>query len=453
MEREKFSSRLGFILISAGCAIGLGNVWRFPYITGKYGGGVFVLLYLIFLVILGLPIMIAELAVGRGSQKSVALSFEVLEPKGSKWHWFKWVAMGGNYLLMMFYTTITGWMLLYFIKMIRGDFTGMDSTAVAGAFSAVTGNPLLTVSFVIITIVGCFAICGGGLQGGVERIVKVMMLLLFALMAVLAVNSLFLPGAGAGLSFYLKPDFGKMVENGVAECIFAAMGQAFFTLSIGMGSIAIFGSYIDKSKRLPGEALSIAVLDTFVAIMAGVVIFPACFSYGIAPESGPPLIFITLPNVFNAMPFGRVWGSFFFLFMSFAAISTVIAVFQNIVSFATDLTGCSVKKACVINALVVIVLALPAALGFNVLSAVQPLGAGSTILDLEDFIISNNILPLGSLVYLFFCVSRYGWGFDRFIDEVNAGKGISLSPKLRFYMTFILPVIVLAVFLGGYFLK
>lgn len=453
MEREKFSSRLGFILISAGCAIGLGNVWRFPYITGKYGGGAFVLIYLFFLVVLGLPIIISEFAVGRGSRKSTALSFEVLEPAGSKWHVFKWVAMAGNYLLMMFYTTISGWMLLYFFKMIRGDFTGLSSAAVTQTFSDLTGNPALTVGFMCLIIVGCFAICGAGLQKGVERIVKVMMVFLLVLMAALAIHSLFLPGAKEGLAFYLKPDFHKMAEAGIAECVFAAMGQAFFTLSIGMGSMAIFGSYIDKSKRLTGEALNIAVLDTLVALLAGIIIFPACFSFGIEPQAGPPLIFITLPNVFNAMSGGRIWGLFFFLFMSFAAISTVVAVFQNIVSYATDLTGCSIKKACVINAAAVILLSLPCALGFNLLSGVQPLGAGSTILDLEDFIISNNIMPLGSLVYLFFCVTKWGWGWDNFIAEVNAGTGIRFPKGARFYLTYILPLIVLAVFLGGYLMK
>ncbi|MDD2414331.1 MAG: sodium-dependent transporter [Eubacteriaceae bacterium] len=453
MEREKFSSRLGFILISAGCAIGLGNVWRFPYITGKYGGGAFVLIYLFFLVVLGLPIIISEFAVGRGSRKSTALSFEVLEPAGSKWHVFKWVAMAGNYLLMMFYTTISGWMLLYFFKMIRGDFTGLSSAAVTQTFSDLTGKPALTVGFMCLIIVGCFAICGAGLQKGVERIVKVMMVFLLVLMAALAIHSLFLPGAKEGLAFYLKPDFHKMAEAGIAECVFAAMGQAFFTLSIGMGSMAIFGSYIDKSKRLTGEALNIAVLDTLVALLAGIIIFPACFSFGIEPQAGPPLIFITLPNVFNAMSGGRIWGLFFFLFMSFAAISTVVAVFQNIVSYATDLTGCSIKKACVINAGAVILLSLPCALGFNLLSGVQPLGAGSTILDLEDFIISNNIMPLGSLVYLFFCVTKWGWGWDNFIAEVNAGTGIRFPKGARFYLTYILPLIVLAVFLGGYLMK
>lgn len=450
MEREKFSSRLGFILISAGCAIGLGNVWRFPYITGRYGGGAFVLLYLFFLVVLGLPIIIAEFAVGRGSQRSVAKSFDVLEPKGTKWHWFKYVAMGGNYLLMMFYTSIAGWMLLYFFKMVRGDFMVMDSTAISGYFGQLMGQPGTMILFMAIVVIGCFGICAMGLQGGVERIVKVMMLLLLALMAVLAINSVMLPHAMEGLSFYLKPDFGKMVQDGLWDAIFAAMGQAFFTLSIGMGSLSIFGSYIDKSRSLTGEAINIAVLDTLVAILAGVIIFPACFAFNIEPNAGPSLLFITLPNIFNNMVGGRIWGSLFFLFMSFAAISTVIAVFQGIVSYATDLTGCSVKKACLINALVIMVLSLPCILGFNVLAGITPLGDGSTIMDLEDFIISNNIMPLGSLVYIFFCTTKYGWGFDNFIEETNAGEGLCFPKGVRFYLTYILPLIVLAVFIGGY---
>lgn len=453
-NREKFSSRLGFILISAGCAIGLGNVWRFPFITGQYGGGAFVLLYIFFLIILGLPIMIVEFAVGRGSQKSTALSFDALEPKGTKWHWYKWLAMGGNYLLMMYYTTISGWMILYFFKMLKGDFAGLGSKGVAAVFAATTGNPAICVGFMMLTIAVGFAICSGGLQGGVERIVKVMMVALILLMIVLAVNSLFLPGAGRGLAFYLKPNFAHMARAGIAKTIFAAMGQSFFTLSIGIGSMAIFGSYIGKDKRLPGEAVTIAGLDTMVAILAGIIIFPACFSYNVKPTAGPSLIFITLPNVFNHMPNGRLWGALFFLFMSFAAMSTVIAVLQNIVAYATDLTGCSVKKACAINTVVMILLSLPCALGFSLLSGIHPMGIGTTILDFEDFILSNNLMPLGSLVYLFFCVSRYGWGYDRFIDEVNEGSGLKLPrhKAVRFYLTYILPLIVLAVFIGGYLL-
>lgn len=373
-NREKFSSRIGFLLISAGCAIGLGNVWRFPFITGQYGGAAFVLIYLFFLIILGLPILVMEYAVGRASQKSIARSFQVLEPKGTKWHWYSYVGMAGNYLLMMFYTTVAGWMISYFFKM-------------------------------------------------------------------------------SGLKFYLIPDFAAVKKQGVMTVVSAAMGQAFFTLSLGIGAIAIFGSYIDKSRRLTGEAISVAILDTLVALMAGLVIFPACFAFGVNPGSGPNLVFITLPNVFNEMPGSRVWGAMFFLFMSFAALSTIIAVFQNILSFAQDLWGWSLKKAIVFNAVLIIVLSLPCALGFNVWSFIQPLGAGTTIQDLEDFIVSNNILPIGSLIYLLFCVTKYGWGWDNFMKEANEGKGIKFPKWPRIYITYILPLIVLFILVQGYIEK
>ena len=382
MQREKFSSRLGFILISAGCAIGLGNVWRFPYIVGKYGGAAFVLLYLFFLLILGLPIVIAEFAVGRASQRSVAKSFDVLEPEGAKWHWYKWGAIAGNYLLMMFYTTIAGWMILYCVKMAKGDFAGLNAEAVQGEFVSLTQNPLLMTVCMIIIVVLCFTICACGLQNGVERITKVMMLCLLGLMIVLAVHSVFLKGGQEGIVFYLKPDFHRLVEAGLGEAVFAAMGQAFFTLSIGIGALAIFGSYIGKERRLTGEAISVTVLDTFVALMAGFIIFPACFAYGVEAGSGPSLIFITLPNVFNAMAGGRIWGFCFFLFMSFAAISTVVAVFENIMSFSMDMTGCSRKKAAICNGIAIVILSMPCILGFNILSGFEPLGAGSNILDL-----------------------------------------------------------------------
>ena len=435
MQREKFSSRLGFILISAGCAIGLGNVWRFPYIVGKYGGAAFVLLYLFFLLILGLPIVIAEFAVGRASQRSVAKSFDVLEPEGAKWHWYKWGAIAGNYLLMMFYTTIAGWMILYCVKMAKGDFAGLNAEAVQGEFVSLTQNPLLMTVCMIIIVVLCFTICACGLQNGVERITKVMMLCLLGLMIVLAVHSVFLKGGQEGIVFYLKPDFHRLVEAGLGEAVFAAMGQAFFTLSIGIGALAIFGSYIGKERRLTGEAISVTVLDTFVALMAGFIIFPACFAYGVEAGSGPSLIFITLPNVFNAMAGGRIWGFCFFLFMSFAAISTVVAVFENIMSFSMDMTGCSRKKAAICNGIAIVILSMPCILGFNILSGFEPLGAGSNILDLEDFIVSNNILPLGSLVYLLFCTTKYGWGFEKFSEEANTGEGIRLPKAVRGYMT------------------
>lgn len=453
MEREKFSTRLGFILISAGCAIGLGNVWRFPYIVGEYGGAAFVLIYLAFLVALGLPIIVMEYSVGRASQKSAALSFDVLEPKGTKWHFNKYLAMAGNYILMMFYTTVGGWMVYYFVKMAAGGFEGLDAEQVGGVFSGLLADPVTMTGYMVFTVVVCFLICAGGLQKGVERITKVMMLCLFALMVVLAVNSVLLEGGEAGLEFYLKPDFGKMAEAGFGEAVFAALGQSFFTLSIGIGALAIFGSYIGKEKRLAGEAVSVLVLDTFVAFMAGLIIFPACFAYGIEADSGPSLIFVTLPNVFNHMAGGRVWGTLFFLFMSFAAYSTVIAVFQNIISFATDLTGCSVKKAAMANMAAVILLSMPCVLGFNVWSSIQPLGAGSTIQDLEDFIVSNNLLPIGSMIYLLFCTRKCGWGFENFLKEANAGEGLKFPRGVRFYVSYVLPVIVFAIFLQGYWAK
>lgn len=453
MEREKFSSRLGFILISAGCAIGLGNVWRFPYITGKYGGAAFVLVYLFFLLILGLPIVVMEFAVGRGSQKSAALSFDVLEPKGTKWHLYKFGAIAGNYLLMMFYTTIGGWMILYFFKMAAGQFEGMNSEQVAGAFGDLMGQPVLMTVCMIAVVIVCFGICAKGLKNGVEKITKVMMVSLLALMIILAVRSILLEGSSTGLKFYLYPDFNKLIESGISESIFAAMGQAFFTLSLGIGALAIFGSYIGKDRSLTGEAISVTILDTFVALMAGLIIFPACFAYNIKPDSGPSLIFITLPNVFNEMSGGRIWGSLFFLFMSFAAISTIIAVFENIISFAMDLTGCSRGKAVAVNLVVIIILSMPCVLGFNLLSGFTPFGPGTNVLDLEDFIVSNNLLPLGSLVYLLFCTSRYGWGFKKFTAEANAGKGMKFPVWARVYVTWILPIIVLAIFIQGYVVK
>lgn len=453
MSREKFSSRLGFILISAGCAIGLGNVWRFPYIVGEYGGAAFVLIYLLFLLVLGLPIVVMEFAVGRASQKSAAKSFDVLEPKGTRWHWNKVIAIAGNYLLMMFYTTVAGWMLWYFVKMIKGDFTGLDAEGVAGEFSDMLANPQLMGIMMVIVVISCFTICGFGLQNGVEKITKNMMLILLGLMGILAVNSILMENSHIGLEFYLKPDFAKLKEAGIGNVIFAALGQSFFTLSIGIGALAIFGSYIGKEKRLTGEAISILCLDTSVAFMAGLIIFPACFAYGINPDSGPSLIFITLPNVFNHMSGGRIWGALFFLFMTFAAVSTVIAVFQNIISFATDLTGYSIKKAVVWNMVAIMILSIPCVLGFNVWSGFTPLGEGSTILDLEDFIVSNNLLPIGSLIYLLFCTSRYGWGFDNFLAEANEGTGLRFPRAARFYVSYIIPLIILILFIQGYWSK
>ena len=450
MKREKFGSRLGFILISAGCAIGLGNVWRFPYITGQYGGAAFVLIYLFFLLVLGLPIMVMEFAVGRASQASVALSFDKLEPKGTKWHWYKYFGMAGNYLLMMFYTTIGGWMLLYLCKMLKGEFHGKNAEQIQGIFGDLMGKPVLMTVFMMIVVIFCFGVCSLGVQKGLEKITKYMMILLLALLVVLAIRSATLPGAENGLSFYLVPDFQKVKDAGVMQVVFAAVGQAFFTLSLGIGAIAIFGSYIDKSRRLMGEAICVTVLDTCVALVAGLIIFPACFAFGVNPDSGPNLIFITLPNIFNAMSGGRIWGSLFFLCMFFAAASTIIAVFENIISFAIDLTGCSRKKAAFCNAVAIILLSMPCILGYNVWSFIQPLGAGSTVLDLEDFLVSNNLLPLGSLVYLAFCTTRYGWGWDNFLKEANTGAGVKFPKAVRYYVTYIVPLMVMWIFIRGY---
>ena len=452
-EREKLGSRLGFILISAGCAIGIGNVWKFPYMAGQGGGGTFVLFYLIFLALLGLPVMTMEFSVGRASQKSPVKAYYALEKPGQKWHIHGYITLIGCYLLMMFYTTIGGWILLYVFKMAGGEFEGKNADEIAGVFGNLMEKPGLMTICMILVVAVCFGIVCMGLQKGVEKITKKMMILLLALMVILAIRSATLPGAGEGIRFYLLPDFKKAAESGLKEVIFAAMGQSFFTLSLGIGAIAIFGSYIDKKRRLTGEAVCVTVLDTCVALIAGMIIFPACFAFGVQPDSGPSLIFITLPNIFNSMSGGRIWGTLFFLCMLFAAASTVIAVFENIIAFAMDLTNCSRAKAVVINLIAIVILSLPCILGFNVLSGFQPLGAGSNVLDLEDFIVSNNLLPLGSLVYLLFCTSRYGWGWKKFCEEANAGEGIKFPKWTRIYVSYILPLIVLFIFVQGYWSK
>ncbi|BFJ85650.1 sodium-dependent transporter [Ruthenibacterium sp. CLA-JM-H11] len=451
-NREKFASRLGFILISAGCAIGLGNVWRFPYITGQYGGAAFVLLYLVFLVILGLPVMVMEFAVGRASQKSCAKSFDLLEPKGTKWHWYKWMGFGGCYLLMMFYTTVGGWMISYVVKSATGTFTGMDTEAVGGVFNSMLANPSELVGWMLVTIMLGFLVCSMGLQKGVERITKVMMSCLFLIMIVLCVRSVTLDGAVEGLKFYLIPDFSKMFENGwstFGEAVYAAMGQSFFTLSLGISAMAIFGSYIGKDRSLMGEALNIGILDTMVALMAGLIIFPACFAFGVNPGEGPGLVFVTLPSVFNQMWGGAFWGSLFFLFMSFAALSTVIAVFENLISFCMDNWGWDRKKAVVVNGLAVTVLSLPCALGYNAWAGFTVPGIGD-IQTLEDFIVSNNILPLGSVIYLLFCVCKRGWGWDNFIREADTGTGVKFPKWARLYLKYVLPLMILIIFIMGY---
>lgn len=449
-KREKFSSRLGFILISAGCAIGLGNVWRFPYITGQYGGGAFVLLYLFFLVIMGLPIVVMEFSVGRASQKSIACSFEELEPKGSKWHIYKYFGIAGNFLLMMFYTTIAGWMVAYFVKMIKGEFVGESTQQVEAIFGELTTNRNEMIFWMIIICVIALVICSFGLEKGVERVTKYMMVSLLFIMIALIVRSMSLPNAMEGLSFYLKPDFGKMVENGIGTAIFAAMGQSFFTLSCGIGALAIFGSYIGKERALAGEAISVTLLDTMVAVMAGLIIFPACFAFGINPGEGPGLVFVTLPNVFNEMTGGRIWGACFFLFMTFAALSTVIAVFQNIIACMCDLWKCSQKRASIICGILIAVLSLPCILGMTDWASFTI--AGKSIMDFEDFLVSNNLLPLGSLVYLLFCVSKRGWGWKNFLKEANSGEGLKFpgGKAMRFYLHYILPLVVLYIFVQGY---
>ena len=452
-EREKLGSRLGFILISAGCAIGIGNVWKFPYMAGQGGGGAFVLFYLIFLLMLGLPIMTMEFAVGRASQKSPVKAYYALEKPGQKWHIHGYITLIGCYLLMMFYTTVSGWMLHYFYLTATGKFTGLDSETVSEQFNTMLSQPLVMGFWMVVVVIAGILVCSIGLQNGLEKVTKVMMISLLLIMIVLAVNSFFMDGAKEGLSFYLIPDFGRMKEIGIIKTITGAMNQAFFTLSLGIGAIAIFGSYIGKERTLTGEAVCVTVLDTLVALIAGFIIFPACFAFNVQPDSGPSLIFITLPNIFNAMSAGRIWGTIFFLCMFFAACSTIIAVFENLIAFVMDLTNCSRTKAVVGNLIAIIVLSLPCIFGFNIWSGFMPLGAGSSIQDLEDFIVSNNLLPIGSLIYLLFCTSRYGWGWDKFQKEANAGSGIKFPGWARFYVSYILPLIVLFIFVQGYWSK
>ncbi|MBS6395663.1 MAG: sodium-dependent transporter [Clostridiales bacterium] len=453
MTREKFGSRLGFILVSAGCAIGLGNVWKFPYICGAYGGAAFILIYLAFLLIMGIPVMICEFAVGRASRRSVACSFDELEPAGTSWHRMKYIGISGCYLLMMFYTMVGGWLMYYCFRSLRGDFAGASSEMVEGAFGSMLADlPTMTFWTVLICIIG-FAVCRFGLKAGVERISKFMMAALLLIMVVLAIRSVSLEGAGAGVWFYLVPDFQKIVDAGIGNVLFAALSQAFFTLSIGIGAMLIFGSYLDKSRSLAGEAISITALDTFVALTAGFIIIPACFAFGIEPGAGPSLIFITLPNIFAQMAGGALWSALFFLFLTFAALTTIIAVFENIIAFDMDLFQWSRKKSVLVSAVLIILLSMPAVLGFNVLSGIQPLGEGSTIMDLEDFIVSNNLLPLGSLGYILFCTRKNGWGWNALIEEANTGDGIKFPKGLRNYVAYGIPLIIGVIYLKGYYDK
>ena len=442
MHRERLGSRLGFILLSAGCAIGVGNVWKFPYMVGQYGGGAFVLLYLFFLLVMGVPVLTMEFAVGRAAQKSPVCIYPQLVPDKKLWHLHGYIAFVGNWLLMMFYTTVSGWMLRYFVATASGELSGMNTAQVNDFFGVIQSDPVSMVFYMAIVVLLGFGISSVGLQSGVERITKFMMIALIVIMMILAVNSIFMDGGNEGLAFYLIPDLDRMMSVGFREVVVGAMTQSFFTLSLGMGGMAIFGSYINKDRALMGEAINVCALDTFVALCSGLIIFPACFAYGVEPNAGPPLIFMTLPNIFNNIPMGRLWGSLFFVFMSFAALTTVLGVFELIISCTTDLFGWSRKKACLIDGILMFFLALPCALGFNVLSAIQPLGPGSVIMDLEDFIVSNLILPGGSLIFILFCTTRYGWGWDKFIAEANEGKGLKFAQWMRPYCTFVLPVIV-----------
>ena len=452
-EREKLGSRLGFILISAGCAIGIGNVWKFPYMAGQGGGGAFVLFYLIFLLMLGLPIMTMEFAVGRASQKSPVKAYYALEKPGQKWHIHGYITLIGCYLLMMFYTTVAGWMLHYFYLTAIGKFTGLDSEAVSGQFNTMLSQPLVMGFWMVVVVIAGILVCSIGLQNGLEKVTKVMMISLLLIMIVLAVNSFFMDGAKEGLSFYLIPDFGRMKEIGIIKTITGAMNQAFFTLSLGIGAMAIFGSYIGKERSLLGESLNIALLDTLVAITSGLIIFPACFTFNVDQTSGPGLIFITLPNIFNHIPMGRLWGSLFFVFMSFAAFSTILAVFENIISCGMELTGWSRKKSSFVNAIAIILLSIPCVLGYNLWSWDGFAVFGGAVLDFEDFLVSNLFLPLGSLVYLLFCTRRYGWGWKNFTTEANTGKGLKMQNWMRGYITYILPLIVLFIFFFGLYDK
>ena len=448
MKRENFQSRLGFLLVSAGCAIGIGNVWRFPYVAGQNGGGLFVLFYLVFLLTMGVPVLTMELAVGRASRKGAVQGYQALEKPGSKWHIHGWFCVAGCYLLMMYYTTVAGWMLDYFVRFLTGSFTGLDAAAISGAFGQMLQNPAEMTVFMALVVVLGFAVVSFGLQKGLERISKLMMTALLLLILMLAVNSCLLPGAGEGLSFYLLPSLSRAKEQGLFSVITAAMNQAFFTLSLGIAAMEIFGSYMTRENTLTGEAVRICLLDTFVALMSGLIIFPASFSFGVQPDAGPSLIFVTLPNVFAGMRGGRFWGTLFFLFMTFASFTTVISVFENLIANCIDMFGWGRKKAVIANCVFLLLASMPCLLGYNVLSGVHLIG-GRDVLDTEDFLVSNLLLPLGSLVYLLFCTTRWGWGFDNYLAEANAGEGLKLSAKLKPFFQFVLPALILLIFISG----
>lgn len=449
MERERFGSRLGFILLSAGCAIGLGNVYKFPYMVGENGGGIFVLIYLFFLLTMGVPVMTMEFSLGRASRKSVVKMYDEIEPKGSKWHWHGVVAMIANYVLLMFYSVVTGWLIRYFVDTAKGDFAGLDTKGVEAHYNAMLADPVPMTIYMLVVVVLATFVCSKSLQNGLEKITKYMMTALLSIMLILCVNSVFLPGGQEGIKFYLMPSIDNLLEIGVGNVVVAAMNQAFFTLSLGIGSMAIFGSYIDKKRTLLGESVNIAALDTFVALASGFIIFPACYAYDVDVTSGMGLIFKTLPNIFNHIPLGQFWGSLFFVFMSFAALSTIFAVFENVVSCTMDLFGWARKKASLLNGIFLAFACMPCVLGWNVWSGFQPLGEGTNVMVLEDFFVSNLALPLGSLIFIIFCVARYGWGWDKFVAEANEGEGLKVQKWMRPYMTYVLPVMVGFIFVVG----
>jgi len=449
MERERLGSRLGFILLSAGCAIGLGNVYKFPYMVGENGGGFFVLIYLFFLLTMGVPVMTMEFALGRASQKSVVKMYDEIEPKGSKWHWHGYLAMAANYALLMFYTVVTGWLIRYFVDTAKGAFAGLDPSGVEKHYNRMLAEPISMTIYMIIVLVLAVIVCSKSLQNGLEKITKYMMIALLIIMLVLCVNSVFLPGGQEGIKFYLMPSLDNLLEVGVGNVVVAAMNQAFFTLSLGIGSMAIFGSYIDKKRTLLGESVNIAALDTFVALASGFIIFPACYAYDVDVTSGMGLIFLTLPNIFNHIPLGQFWGSLFFVFMSFAALSTIFAVFENVVSCTMDLFGWERKKASLLNGIFLAFACMPCVLGWNVWSRFQPLGEGTNVMVLEDFFVSNLALPVGSLIFIIFCVTRYGWGWEKFMAEANEGEGLKVQNWMRGYVTYVLPIMVGIIFVVG----
>ncbi len=448
-NREHLGSRLGFILLSAGCAIGIGNVWKFPYLAGQNGGGAFVLIYIFFLIVMGVPVMTMEFAMGRAAQKSPILLYQQLEKPGHKWHIHGLVSFIGNIMLMMYYSVVAGWMLMFFVGMATGRFSGLDQAGVSNVFADNLASPELQLGYMAIIIFVAIGVCAIGLQNGLERVTKWMMLALLVIMVILAINSVFTEGASEGLRFFLLPDWSKLTELGALNVIAAAMQQAFFTLSVGIGAMAIFGSYIGKERALLGEAVQVSLLDTFVAITAGLIILPACFAFGVQPDSGPSLIFITLPNIFNRMPLGRLWGSLFFIFMTFASLSTVLAVFENIIAMIMDLSGLGRKQAAILTCVIMLILSIPCALGFNAWSGIQPLGEGSTILDFEDAIVSDLLLPIGALVYIIFCTWKLGWGWDNFVAEANTGKGLKIQSWMKGYMKYVLPIMVAIIIVMG----